>query len=171
VLKMAQDEGRFGRISIPRRAWAPPGIRPKAPRQVIRQSSYVYAAVAPEQGLMASLILPSADTAMMNLFLAHVAEVFADYFIVMQVDQAGWHRSKELQVPENIRFIFQPAYSPEVNPVEHLWEELREKYLHNLVFSSLEELIDVLCTALNDLTDDQERLRSMMFFPHFRIEA
>jgi hypothetical protein len=120
---------------------------------------------------MTSLILPSADTEMMNLFLAHVAEVFADYFIVMQVDQAGWHRSKELQVPENIRFIFQPAYSPEVNPVEHLWEELREKYLHNLVFSSLEELIDLLCTALNDLTADHDRLRSMMFFPHFRIEA
>jgi len=73
----------------------------------------------------------------MSLFLAHVGKVIADYFIVMQVDQAGWHRSKELHVPENIRLIFQPAYSPEVNPVEHLWEELREKYLHNLVFSSL----------------------------------
>jgi hypothetical protein len=83
---MAQDEGRFGRISIPKRAWAPPGVRPKAPRQVIRQSSYVFAAVAPEQGLMTSLILPSADTAMMNLFLAQVARDFADYFIVMQVD-------------------------------------------------------------------------------------
>jgi hypothetical protein len=168
---MAQDEGRFGRISTAKRAWAPPGMRPKAPRQVIRQSSYVFAAVAPEQGLMTSLILPYADTAMMNLFLAQVARDFADYFIVMQVDQAGWHRSKELQVPENIRFIFQPAYSPEVNPVEHLWEELREKYLHNLVFPSLEELIDVLCQALSELTEDTARLRSMMFFPHFRIEA
>jgi hypothetical protein len=126
VLKMAQDEGRFGRISQPKRAWAPPGMRPKAPRQVIRQFSYVYAAVAPEQGLMTSLILPSADTEMMNLFLAQVAQDFADYFIVMQVDQAGWHRAKDLQVPENMRLIFQPAYSPEVNPVEHLWEEVRE---------------------------------------------
>ncbi len=89
----------------------------------------------------------------------------------MQVDQAGWHRSKELQVPENIRLIFQPAYSPEVNPVEHLWEELREKYLHNLVFSSLDGLIEVLCHALSQLMADQERLRSMTFFPHFRIEA
>ncbi len=168
---MAQDEGRFGRISIPKRAWVPPGIRPKAPRQVIRQSSYVYAAVAPEQGLMTSLIFPSADTTAMNLFLAHVADIFAAYFIVMQVDQAGWHRAKDLQVPENIRLIFQPAYSPEVNPVEHLWEELREKYLHNLVFPSLDELIDVLCTGLQQLTDDQERLRSMMFFPHFRMEG
>jgi hypothetical protein len=168
---MAQDEGRFGRISAAKRAWAPPGMRPKAPRQVIRQSSYVFAAVAPEQGLMTSLILPYADTAMMNLFLEQVARDFANYFIVMQVDQAGWHRSNELQVPENIRFIFQPAYSPEVNPVEHLWEELREKYLHNLVFPSLEELIDMLCHALNELSEDTERLRSMMFFPHFRIEA
>jgi hypothetical protein len=168
---MAQDEGRFGRISSPKRAWAPPGIRPKVPRQVIRESCYVYAAVAPEQGLMTSLILPSADTAMMNLFLAQVAQDFADYFIVMQVDQAGWHRAKDLQVPENIRLIFQPPYSPEVNPVEHLWEELREKYLHNRVFSSLEELVEVLCQALSELTDEKERLRSMMFFPHFRVES
>jgi hypothetical protein len=85
---------------------------------VIRQSSYVYAAVAPEKGLMTSLILPSADTEMMNLFLAQVTRDFANYFIVMQVDQAGWDRAKDLQVPENIRLIFQPAYSPEVNPVK-----------------------------------------------------
>ena len=171
VLKMAQDEGRFGRISQPKRAWAPPGMRPKAPRQVIRKFSYVYAAVAPEQGLMTSLILPSADTEMMNLFLAQVAQDFADYFIVMQVDQAGWHRAKDLQVPENMRLIFQPAYSPEVNPVEHLWEEVREKYLHNRVFPSLEALIEVLCQALVELADDKQRLRSMMFFPHFRTES
>lgn len=171
VLTMAQDEGRFGRISTPKRAWAPPGIRPQAPRQVIRQSCYVYAAVAPEQGLMTSLILPRADTQMMNLFLAQVAQDFANYFIVMQVDQAGWHRANDLQVPENIRLIFQPAYSPEVNPVEHLWEELREKYLHNLAFPSLEQLIEVLCQGLNALADDRERLHSMMFFPHFRSQS
>lgn len=166
---MAQDEGRFGRISTPKRAWAPAGMRPKAPRQVIREFSYVYAAVAPEQGLMTSLILPHANTQMMNLFLAQVAQDFADYFIVMQVDQAGWHRAKDLKVPENMRLIFQPAYSPEVNPVEHLWEEVREKYLHNRLFASLDELIEVLCQALSELTQDTERLRSMMFFPHFRM--
>jgi len=70
----------------------------------------------------------------------------------------------------NIRLIFQPAYSPEVNPVEHLWEEVREKYLHNRIFPSLEDLIEVLCRALTELTDDTQRLRSMMFFPHFRTE-
>jgi DDE superfamily endonuclease len=171
VLKMAQDEGRFGRISIPKRAWAPPGMRPHVPKQVVRQSSYVYAAVAPEEGLMTSLVLPSSNTAMMNIFLAHVAEVFADYFIVMQTDQAGWHWAKELHIPENIRLIFQPAYSPEVNPVEHVWEEIREKYLHNLVFPSLDELMERLCQALSELTDDKDRLRSMTFFPHFRCAS
>jgi len=120
---------------------------------------------------MTSLILPSADTEMMSLFLHHVSQTFTGYFIVMQVDQAGWHRSKELRVPENIRLISQPSYCPEVNPVEHLWDELREKYLHNLVFSSLDALTELLCKGLNELTANQERLRSMMFFPHFRIEV
>ncbi len=95
-------------------------MRPKAPGQVIREFSYVNAAVAPEQGLMTCLILPSADTEMMNLFLAQLDQDFADYFLVMQVDQAGWHRAKDLKVAENIRLIYQPPYSPEVNPVEHL---------------------------------------------------
>lgn len=67
---------------------------------------------------MTSLILPRADTAMMNLFLEHVAKTFQDYFIVMQVDQAGWHQAKDLKVPENIRLIPQPPYSPELNPVK-----------------------------------------------------
>jgi len=102
---MAQDEGHFGRISRPKRCWAPPGIRPHVPSQVVRESVYIFAAVAPEAGLMASLILPSADTATMNLFLKHLSQSFENYFLVMQVDQAGWHRSKELLVPTNIRLI------------------------------------------------------------------
>jgi hypothetical protein len=166
---MGQDEGRFGRISRPKRCWAPPGMRPQVPSQVVRESVYVFAAVAPGAGLMTSLVLPAANTAMMNLFLEHVSQSLENYFIVMQVDQAGWHRSKELSVPANIRLLEQPAYSPEVNPVEHLWEELREKYLHNRLFSSLDLLVEVLCQGLNELTEDKERLRSMMSFPHLNV--
>ncbi len=165
---MAEDEGRFGRISQPRRAWAPPGIRPRSPRQIVREYTYVYAAVAPAEGKMTSLILPRADTAMMNLFLEHVAQTFQDYFIVMQVDQAGWHQAKALQVPENIRLIPQPPYSPEVNPVEHVWEHLREKQFPNLACSSLEEVVDKLCEELTQLESESTRLRSMTYFPHFR---
>jgi DDE superfamily endonuclease len=166
---MAQDEGRFGRISRPKRCWAPPGLRPLAPAQMVRESMYVFAAVAPARGLLSALVLPSANTAMMNLFLDQLSQTLADFFIVMQVDQAGWHRSKELVIPANIRLIQQPPYSPEVNPVEHLWEELREKYFHNRIFSSLDLFVDELCRGLNELTDDKARLTSMMSFPHLNV--
>jgi hypothetical protein len=119
VLILAQDEGCFGRISQVKRAWAPPGVRPHVPVRVVREYVYVYAAVAPTQGQMVSLVLPETSTAMMNLELSHVSRSFPDHFIMMQVDQAGWHRSQELHIPANIRLIPQPAYSPEVNPIEH----------------------------------------------------
>jgi hypothetical protein len=86
-------------------------MRPSVPSQVVRESMYVFAAVAPSLGRLSALVLPTANTAMMNLFLEHVSQAFASYFIVMQVDQAGWHRSKELSVPANMRLIQQPAYS------------------------------------------------------------
>jgi hypothetical protein len=166
VLILAQDEGRFGRIGRPQRCWAPPGIRPQVPAQLIRESVYVFAAVAPVTGQLVSLILPEASTAMMNLFLEHVSQTFAKYFIVMQVDGAAWHGSHDLVVPSNIRLIEQPPYSPELNPAEHLWEELREKYLSNRAFASLEALIEVLCQGLNALADDPVTLRSLTGFPH-----
>lgn len=108
---MAQDEGRFGRISRPNRGFAPPGIRPLAPAQIVREAVYVFAAVAPSLGKICSLILPTANTDMMNLFLTHVSETFSAYFIVMQVEQASWHHSKALVMPENIHLIKQPPYS------------------------------------------------------------
>ena len=166
VLIMGQDEGRFGRLSRPKRCWAPPGIRPYAPAQVVRESMYIFAAVAPSQGLLWALILPTANTALLNLFLEHVSQAFSEYFIVMQTDQASWHHSKELIMPANIPLIEQPAYSPELNPVEQLGEELREKYLHNRVFPSLDALVETLCQGLNELADDKERISSMISFPH-----
>ena len=87
----------------------------------------------------------------------------------MQVDQASWHVTKDLKIPENIRLIAQPAYSPELNPVEHVWEELREKQLANLALPSLDEVIDRVCDGLNLLEADTERLRSLTYFLHFRM--
>jgi transposase len=166
VSRVAQDEGCFGRISRAKRCWASPKMRPVVPAQVVREYTYVYAAVAPRSGQMVSLILPEASTAMMNLFLEEVSQTFPAHFIVMQVDGAGWHHAHDLIVPENICLIKQPPYSPEVNPVEHVWDELREKYFHNRLFPSLQALIDVLCHGLNVLTADRERLCSLTGFPH-----
>jgi transposase len=171
VLVMAQDEACFGRISTIVRSWAPKHIRPLIPRQIVREYTYVYAVVAPKDGKMTSLILPAANTSMMNLFLQHVSHMFSKYFLVIQVDQAGWHSSKELVIPENIRLLPQPAYSPELNPVEHIWDEIREKAFSNHIFASLSAVIDTLCDQLLRLEGNSELLRSMTYFPHFRMAS
>jgi transposase len=87
-------------------------------------------------GKMTSLILPYVNTAMMSLFLKHVSEDFKDYFLILILDQATWHRSKELEIPENIRLLPLLPYSPELNPVEHIWDDLGEKAMPNRAFHS-----------------------------------
>lgn len=139
---MVADEGRFGRLGEVRPCWCPKGIRPTVPKQQVRQYIYAYAAVAPALGKMTCLILPHANTKMMNLFLQQVSLELADYFIVIQVDRASWHRSKHLKIPENIRLIHQPSYSPQLMPVEHIWEEIREKHFYNHLFPSLDKVED-----------------------------
>jgi len=171
TLLMAQDEGRFGRASDPKRAWAPPHVRPLVPHQFIREYVYAYAAVAPKIGKMVSLVLPYSNTEMMNIFLEQVSKDFCSYFIIMQVDQAGWHDSNDLVIPENIRLLYQPAYSPELNPVEHIWEEIREKRFYNKNSESLDKVMQNLCDGLMELESDPQHIRSMTYFPHFRMAA
>jgi hypothetical protein len=117
---------------------------------------------------MTSLMLPSAATEMMSLFLEQVSKTGASYFVVMQVARASWHHAKELKIPANMRLLAQPAHSPELNPVEPVWEEVREKHRANLALASLDEVIDKGCDGLNQLEADPQRLRSMTYSPHFR---
>jgi hypothetical protein len=118
---------------------------------------------------MTSFILPYAKTAMMNLFLDHVSDVFADDFIVRPLDQAGWHTAHALKLPENIRLIPHPPYSPQLNPVEHIWEEVRAKWFPNRVFPSLSKVVDTLAAGLRHRAMLPELVRSMTYFPHFRV--
>lgn len=150
----------------PGRLW---GRGRKRPRQIIRTYLYVFTAVCPALGRMTSLILPWANTDMMNIFLRQVAEDFQDYFILMLADQAGWHVSQNMEVPENIRLIKLPPRSPELNPSEHIWEELREKNFANKACRDLDEVEDNLCQGLNDLARDPEKLRSMTNFPYLNF--
>ena len=166
---VAQDEGRFGRITDIRTCWAPKGIRPKVGKQIARTFVYVYAAVCMALGQMTSLILPYANTDMMNLFLEEVSNDFKDYFVIMLVDGAGRHRSGDLKIPENIRLVQQPSHSPELNPVEHLWEELRENYLPNKAFNSLDAVEQALCKGLLDLHHNPARVSSMTNFPYLQV--
>jgi hypothetical protein len=168
VVLLVQDEARFVRISAQKRCWAPIGTRPTVPNQIVRESRYAFAAVDPASGAMTCLVLPEANLAMMNRFLAQVAADFADSFVVMQVDGAPWHTSPNLHVPENIHLITQPASSPELNPVEHLWDDIREKEFPNVRHASLDEVKQAVSTGLRRLAAAPKKLSSMTFFPHLR---
>jgi hypothetical protein len=86
----------------------------------------------------------------------------------MQVDGAGWHTASKLEIPENIRLIVQPASSPELNPVEHLWDDMRKKDFAHELHASLQEVKETLCAGIRRLAAMPEALRSMTFFPHLR---
>lgn len=162
---MFQDEARFGRISDPRRCWAPMPMRPIVACAVVREFTYAYAAVCPADGKMDSLVLPEASTRCMNIFLAELSRRYPDDHIVLVMDGAGWHRATGLEKPQNMSFVFLPPYSPELNPVEHIWDELREKYFHNQLFASLRGVEDRLVDGLVDLEQSPEVVRSITGWP------
>ena len=161
---MFQDEARFGRISDPRRGWAPPGLRPEAPAQIVREYLDAFAAVSPHDGVLDSLVLPEVNAEMMSLFLREVSSRHPDEWILMFLDQAGWHIAHRLEVPTNISLRRLPPYSPQCNPVEHLWEEIREKWFPNRVFRDLDAVENVWVEALADLESDPKRIQHLTGF-------
>ena len=92
-----------------------------------REFLYVYGAVSPLQGQLDWMIAPQMNTHYMSKFLAQVSARHRRDFIVMVVDGASSHVAKDLIVPKNIRLLRLPPYAPELNPQEHVWDELREK--------------------------------------------
>lgn len=148
---MFQDEARFGRISSPKACWAPLPLRPSVARQIVREYIYIFGAVSPHDGQHDSLVLPWANTEAMSLFLEELSRRYPDEYILMFMDQAGWHKGKSLRIPSNIELAFLPPYSPELNPQEQIWDELREKYFGNKLFTSLQAVIDAAVQGLQHL--------------------
>ena len=90
----------------------------------------------------------------MNLHLAEIAEIVAPgAHAVLLVDQAGWHLSTRLVVPSNITIIALPSKCPELNPVENVWQFMRDNWLSNRIFKSYDDLVDHCCEAWNKLID------------------
>jgi DDE superfamily endonuclease len=164
VRLMFQDEGRFGLLGTPRRCWAPLGTRPIVGARLQRKYLYAFSAVSPHDGVMDSLVLPWVNAQTMSMFLQEVAQRHADEFIVMVMDQAGWHIAGELVLPPNMRVIYLPPYSPELNPAEHLWEALREDCFANHVFTDLNAVERALTAGIVALESDPVRTRSMAGF-------
>lgn len=159
-----QDEARFGRISDRRRCWAPLPARPLVGHQVVREYVYAMTAVCPHDGRLTSLVMPWVDTETMSIFLGHTAQTFAGEFCVMLLDGAGWHRAAALRIPSTLRLLALPPYSPELNPVEHLWDHLREAVIGNATFATLDDVIDALCDGLRALDQQPDLVRSMTSF-------
>jgi transposase len=161
---MFQDEARFGRISDPRRCWAPAGVRPEVNTQMVREYEYAFAAISPHDGVLGTLVLPEVNTEALSVFLAEVSARHPHELILMVLDGPGWHRAKRLQVPANLRLIPLPPWSPQLNPVEHLWDEVREKWFSNQVFASLQAVEERLVVALQTLEEDRRQVASLSGF-------
>ena len=134
------------------------------PAQLVREYTYVFAAACPFDGGLDSLILPEVNAEAMSLFLSEVAQRHPDEAILMFLDGAGWHKARRLEVPVNIRLVPLPPYSPQLNPVEHLWDEMREKWFPNRVFRTLDAVEDTLMEALVTLENNPSRVRSLTDF-------
>lgn len=159
------DEGRFGRISDVRACWAPGLVRPKVPRQVVRESLYAFAAVAPIDGVGLGWLAPKCNTAAMSRFLLELLALWPDERLLLFLDGAGWHRSRQLPVPERLRLELLPPYTPECNPTEHVWDDVREKGFANQLFADLNAVKVRLETELDLLLHDTARLRKLTCFP------
>ena len=139
-----QDEARLGLKPIVRKVWALRGKRPIAPNHTRYEWLYVYGFVRPATGQTYWLILPTVNTAAMNLALAEFArDVGAGptKHILLVVDNAGWHTSKQLVLPPGIELVYLPAATPELQPAERLWPFIREA-VANRTFASLDSLQD-----------------------------
>jgi hypothetical protein len=160
-----QDEARFGRMVRLRRCWAAMPVRPTVCNGYERKFVYVYGAVSPLQGELDWMICRNMNTDQMNEFLKQISGAHPGDFIVMILDGASSHKSKDLRVPENIRFHRLPGYSPELNPQEHVWDELREKEFPNRVFDSVDGVVQQLQAGLPRLAADKASLRSLTAWP------
>ena len=128
---------------------------------VCQEYTYAYGAVSIADGQWDSLILPKTNTVCMQIFLDEIALRHPQDRIVMVHDGAGWHRGNDLAVPENMKLLSLPPYSPELNPVENIWEEIREKGFDNKVFASLDVLEEQLIYSLKHLEDHPEITKSI----------
>lgn len=165
VRLMFQDEARFGRMVRIRRCWAPMPQRPTVCNGYEREFVYVYGAVSPMEGEFDWMTCREMNTQRMSEFLAQVSTAHDNDFMVMVVDGASSHVSKDLVVPENIRLLRLPPYAPELNPQEHVWDEIREKEFPNRVYADLHSVIGQLEQGLPRLAANTEGLRSLTAWP------
>jgi len=147
-----QDEARIGQKNGLVRQWARRGTRPRQPADQRYESAYLFGAICPARGVGAALALPFADTEAMQMHIDEIAlHVAKGAHAVLLLDRAGWHTTGNLVWPRNITPILLPSRSPELNPVEQVWQYLRANWLSNRVFETYDEIVDAACEAWRNL--------------------
>ena len=157
-----QDEARVGQQGTLTRLWARRGSRPRAVRDTRYEWAYIFGAVCPRRGVGAALVMPYADTEAMNAHLAEISRCGAEgAHAVLVLDGAGWHTAAAIEAPQNITLVILPPYSPELNPVENVWEYLRKNKLANRLYETYQAIVDAGCAAWSDLMTVPGRISSI----------
>jgi hypothetical protein len=157
-----QDEARLGQQGTLTRVWAKRGSRPRAPRDQRYEWAYLFGAACPDRRATAALVLPNANAEAMNLHLEEIShQVAANAHAAIILDGAGYHKKAALRIPENITLVPLPPYSPELNPVENIWEYLRGNKLANTVFETYDEIVGKACEAWVFFANDKDRVASI----------
>jgi hypothetical protein len=156
------DEMRLGQKNPRTRRWARRGTRPRALADLRTKSAYLFGAICPKRGTGAAIVMPSANTEAMQHHLDEIARSLAPKaHAVIVLDQAGWHTTGKLRLPENLSLLPLPPKSPELNPVENVWQFLRQNKLSNRIFGSYEAIVAAACEAWNSLLADPARITSI----------
>lgn len=144
------------------RQWARRGTRPRQPADQRYKSAYLFGAICPARGKGAALALPYADTEAMQLHIDEISRFVArGAHGVVLLDRAGWHTTEKLNIPKNLTLIFLPSRSPELNPVENIWQYLRDNWLSTTVFESYEDIIEAACKAWQNLQRQPATIKSI----------
>jgi transposase len=157
-----QDEARVGQKNGITRRWAKRGTRPSALKDQRTTSACIFGAICPAEAKGAALFLPRCNPDGMALHLAEISVTVAPgAHAVLVLDQAGWHRSAALVVPANITLLVLPSKCPELNPVENVWQFMRDNWLSNRGFKSYDDILDHCCCAWNRLIGQPWRIMSI----------
>ena len=157
-----QDEARVGQRGTVTRLWAPKGSRPRVIRQQQFEAAYVFGAVCPAQGKALAFVMPQANSESMQHHLDLIAAtVRPDKYVVLVVDRAAWHVTKKLRIPANLSILPLPPYSPELNPVEQVWQQLRQSDWANRCYQSYDEIVNVCCQAWRQFANQPDTIRNL----------
>ena len=148
------DESRFGTHSKIGHGWFKTGIRTPVKVKLGYKNFYLYSAASPKTGKEFTLLLPNVNIQCMNIFLEEFVKANKERKIVIVMDGAGWHQSKKLIIPDYIRIIILPPYSPELNPTEKLWQYIKDHTIKNRIYKTLQELEMVVCKFVKLLTPE-----------------